>query len=153
MHHAHFGVVQAFGESEQQGKLINQLPVALGKNFLIEAVLEIILRDAIMPACDGAGNDLLLMREAEKLRILNHIGAVACMGIKVNRNANIVQEGCRFQQTTIIAADLMQLLPTIEHGQCQLRDMACMRRIRFKKIECVLGAALKNILRDERNII
>ena len=93
------------------------------------------------------------MREAKQLRILNHIRAVAGMAIKIDGDANIVQQCCRLQKTPIVFAHLVQLHPTIEHSQGQLGDMARMVGIAFEQAQGVLAAALQNILGDNGHII
>ena len=37
VHHAHLRVIQAFGQGQKQGQLINQLPIIFREHFLIEA--------------------------------------------------------------------------------------------------------------------
>ena len=51
-----FCIVEAFCQRQQQGKLVDGVPVLLGQHILIEAVLEIAFGNAVMPACDSSGD-------------------------------------------------------------------------------------------------
>ena len=106
-----------------------------------------------MPTSYRTGNNLLLVREAKQLRILNHIGAVASMAIKVYGNTNIMQQSCCLQKPTIALAQLVQLHPAIEHGQSQLGDMACVAGITFKQAQGVFPAALQYVFGNNGHII
>ena len=74
------------------------------------------------------------MRKPEKLRVLNHIGAVARMAVKVNGNAYIVQQRCRFKQAAAVFAKPVQRFPGIKHGQRQIGDMVAVREVRRVKV-------------------
>ena len=47
-----------------------------------------------MPAGDNGGYQLFTMRKAKNLGVLDHIGTVAGMAVKVDRNTDIMQQ-CR----------------------------------------------------------
>ena len=141
-----FCIVEAFCQRQQQGKLIDGGPVILSQHILVEAVLEIAFGNAVVPAGDSSGDKLLLVREAEELGVLNHIGTVARMAVEVDGDADIMQQCCCFEQAAIALAQAVQLLPAVEHRQGKMRDVTRVGGISFfVQLEHVLAAACQNI--------
>lgn len=95
---------------------------------------------------------MFAMRQAEDLSILDHIGAVAGMAVEVDGDTDIVQQGSRLQQLSVIFIQFVQILPGVEHGQRQFGDVFAVGSVRRVKGHDVLSAALQDVRGDQRQI-
>ena len=86
-------VIKAFGQRQYQRQLIDGVPVFLGQHTGEKLVAEeVAFGYAVVPASNGAGDKLFFMRQPEQFGVLYHVSAVACVAVKVNGNADVVQQ-------------------------------------------------------------
>lgn len=147
------GVVKAFRQGYQQRQLVDNLPVLVVDDVLVEAVTEVVFRNAVVPAGDGCRNQLLLVGQAKELGVLNHVGRVAGVAVKVDGDTDIVKQGRSFQQLAAGLGQAVQLGPVIEHVEGQRGNVPAVGGVRGVQLKNVLAAAFQNIIRNHGQII
>ena len=86
-------IIQTFGQRQYQRQLVDGVPVFWGQHAGKKLVAEeVAFGYAVVPARDGAGYKLFFMRQSEQFGVLYHVSAVARVAVKVNGNADVVQQ-------------------------------------------------------------
>ena len=86
-------IIKAFCQCQQKRQFVNRLPVVFCQHAFKKLVTEkVAFRYAVMPAGNSTCYKLFFMRKPKNFGVLYHISAVARMAVKVNGNANIVQQ-------------------------------------------------------------